>query len=113
MKWQRTLIVEGWRFPPHSYAVVNQWQLLALKRRGDVEIKFIDVPYYNPKWQRQGGLFDRVDEDLLKFIPIARPGECADVSFRITFPYDSRNFLDPNCRVWHIGISGYYSRDDC
>jgi glycosyltransferase involved in cell wall biosynthesis len=84
----KTLIVEGWRFLPHSYAVVNQWQLLALKRRGDVDIKCIDVPYYNPKWQRQGGLFDRVDEDLLKSIPIARPDECADVSLRIAAPYD-------------------------
>src|SRR5262249_48424814 len=35
-----------------------------------------------------GGLFDRVDEDVLKSIPIARPSACADVSFRITFPYD-------------------------
>jgi glycosyltransferase involved in cell wall biosynthesis len=85
---KKTLIVEGWRFLPHSYAVVNQWQLLALKRRGDVEIKFVDVPYYSPKWQRQGGLFGREEEDLLQSIPIARPGECADVSFRISYPYD-------------------------
>ena len=83
----KTLIIEGWRFLPHSYAVVNQWQLLALKRRGDVEIKFVDMPYYNPKWQRHAGLFDKVEEDLLNSIPTARPGECADVSFRITFPY--------------------------
>ncbi len=33
----KTPIVEGWRFLPHSYAVVHQWQLLALKRRGDVD----------------------------------------------------------------------------
>jgi glycosyltransferase involved in cell wall biosynthesis len=84
----KTLIVEGWRFLPHSYAVVNQWQLLALKRRGDVEIKFVDMPYYNPKWQRHAGLFNKLEEDLLNSIPTARPGECADVSFRITAPYN-------------------------
>jgi hypothetical protein len=30
---KKSLIVEGWRFLPHSYAIVNQWQLLALLRR--------------------------------------------------------------------------------
>jgi glycosyltransferase involved in cell wall biosynthesis len=84
----KTLIVEGWRFLPHSYAVVNQWQLLALKRRGDIEIKFVDTPYYNPKWQRHTGLFDKVEEDLLKSIPTARAGESADVNLRVTFPYN-------------------------
>jgi hypothetical protein len=29
---KKSLIVEGWRFLPHSYAIVNQWQLLALLR---------------------------------------------------------------------------------
>src|SRR5262249_7878603 len=47
-----------------------------------------DVPYFNPKWQRHAGLFDKEEEDLLNSIPTARPGEYADVSFRITAPYN-------------------------
>lgn len=84
----KTLIVEGWRFLPHSYAVVNQWQLLALKRRNDIDLKCVDLPYFGPKWQRQAGLLDKANEDLLKSIPLAHPGESADVNFRLAYPFD-------------------------
>ena len=50
------LIVEGWRFVPHSYAIVNQWQLLALARR-DIRLKVVDAPFHRP-WRTQAGLFD-------------------------------------------------------
>ena len=79
------LIVEGWRFIPHSYAIVNQWQLLALSRRS-VQLKVIDAPFFRP-WQTQSGLFDATDEHALRALAVAQPGEIADVTLRIFAPF--------------------------
>ena len=84
----RTLIVEGWRFFAHSYAVVNQWQLLALMRRGDIAVKVRDAPLYDRTWQPQDGLFDAQTEQMLKRIEIAAPSESADATLRIVYPFD-------------------------
>ena len=83
-----TLIIEGWRFLAHSYAVVNQWQLLALLRRNDVDVKVRDAPYHDREWRRQDGLFEVQTEHVLKSLRVAEPGESADATLRISFPFD-------------------------
>jgi glycosyltransferase involved in cell wall biosynthesis len=85
---QKSLIVEGWRFLPHSYALVNQWQLLALSRRSDVALKVIDLPLYSNRWKRQEGLFDPVAEECLQHLEVAHAQAIADVTLRISFPFD-------------------------
>ena len=89
-----SLIVEGWRFVPHSYAIVNQWQLLALLRR-DIRLKVVDAPFHRP-WQIQTGLFEPPAEQSLRLLEIARPGESADVTLRISAPF---NFSPSASRV--------------
>jgi len=84
----RTLIVQGWQFLPHSYAIVNQWQLLALRRRNDITLKVQHAPLYRAHWQPQAGLFEPRDEEALRAIPTAAPGESADIAMRISYPYD-------------------------
>jgi glycosyltransferase involved in cell wall biosynthesis len=84
----KSLIVEGWRFLAHSYAIVNQWQLLALSRRTDVAVKVIDVPLYARRWQTQEGLFEQRAEQALRSIETAKPDESADVTLRISAPFD-------------------------
>ena len=84
----KSLIVEGWRFLAHSYAIVNQWQLLALSRRTDVAVKVIDVPFFARRWQTQEGLFEQRAEQALRSIETAKPDESADVTLRISFPFD-------------------------
>ena len=81
-----SLIVEGWRFIPHSYAIVNQWQLLALAHRS-VQLKVRDAPFFRP-WQTQSDLFSPADEHALRSLPMAQPGETADVTLRIFAPFD-------------------------
>jgi glycosyltransferase involved in cell wall biosynthesis len=83
-------VVEGWRFIPHSYAVVNQWQLLALSRRDDINLRVRDIPYFNPAWKRVSGLFDAGQEAALSTLPVADEGAFRHATLRITFPY---NFL--------------------
>jgi glycosyltransferase involved in cell wall biosynthesis len=84
----KSLIVEGWRFLPHSYAVVNQWQLLALARRPDLSLKIIDAPLYHPEWKPEEGLFRPADEEELRTLPVAKPDERADVTLRVFARYD-------------------------
>jgi glycosyltransferase involved in cell wall biosynthesis len=82
----KRLIVEGWRFLPHSYAIVNQWQLLALLRR-NIALKVVDVPFYRPSWQAQAGLFEPTAEQALRSIEVAQPAESADVTLRVFYPF--------------------------
>lgn len=84
----KTLIVEGWRFLSHSYAIVNQWQLLALARRTDVAVKIIDAPFANLAWRKQERVFDERSEEVLRSMTPARRGESADVTLKIFAPYD-------------------------
>lgn len=84
----RHLIVEGWRFLAHSYAMVNQWQLLAFLRRSDVSLKVRDLPFYARRWQAQSGLFDAQSEGALNSIDVATEDERADITLRISFPFD-------------------------
>jgi hypothetical protein len=83
---RKSLIVEGWRFLPHSYAIVNQWQLLALRSR-NINLKVIDVPFYRASWQTQTGLFDSASEQALQSLKVAQPEESADVTLRIFSPF--------------------------
>jgi glycosyltransferase involved in cell wall biosynthesis len=83
---RKSLIVEGWRCLPHSYAIVNEWQLLALLRR-NVALKVVDVPFYRRSWQAQTGLFEPQAEQVLRSIERAQPGETADVTLRIFAPF--------------------------
>jgi glycosyltransferase involved in cell wall biosynthesis len=80
--------VEGWRFIAHSYAIVNQWQLLALSRQKETVVKVIDAPLHGRHWQTQEGLFDPQAERILRSFDLAESDESADVTLRIFFPLD-------------------------
>ncbi|HWU55300.1 MAG TPA: glycosyltransferase [Rhizomicrobium sp.] len=84
----RRLVVEGWRFLPHSYAIVNQWQLLSLLRRPDVELSVRDALIYGWDWSQQEGLFEPEEERVLKSLPVAQSDEKADLLLRLSFPLD-------------------------
>jgi glycosyltransferase involved in cell wall biosynthesis len=84
----KSLCVEGWRFIPHSYAMVNQWQLLSLLKRKDISLSVRDVPLFRSDWRRTKGLFNIEDEKRLASIPIVAANEVSDVTYRIAFPYN-------------------------
>lgn len=90
MSAQPKLLVEGWRFLPHSYALVNQWQLLALARRGDVALSHRDKPYLYKHWKPTRGIFSPGDEEAIAAIGQARNDEEFDAVYRIDFPFDFR-----------------------
>lgn len=82
------LAVEGWRSLSHSYAVVNQWQLLSLAKRRDVVLRVKDVSFCNAFWREQPGLFSESDELVLRGIEKVRPDFLPDATWRMAYPYD-------------------------
>jgi glycosyltransferase involved in cell wall biosynthesis len=83
----RNPLVEGWRFIPHSYAIVNAHQLLELRKSPLVRVRHRDKPFHLPNWSRVSGLLDPAQERAIADIP--GPGEQkSDAVYRISFPYD-------------------------
>ena len=80
-----TILIEGWRFVPHSYAIVNQWQCLELLRRGN-RLAMHDLPYFRKAWKPIRGLHDDPTEALLARIPPLPEGERAQSVLRISVP---------------------------
>jgi glycosyltransferase involved in cell wall biosynthesis len=83
----KTLLVEGWRFIPHSYAMVNHYHLLEILRRPDITVYHRDVPYISPTWKPVPGLLPPEDEAKLRAIPAEPPGLKADAMLRIGYPH--------------------------
>ena len=57
--------VEGWRFLPHSFATVNQFQCLEFLKRSYIKLYHHDVPYWNPGWRPVSGLFEKAQEIIM------------------------------------------------
>lgn len=85
-----TLVVEGWRFIPHSYALVNQHQLAALAGRTGLDLFHRDLPYYNPVWTPRPGTMPAESERRVRAIPPPPPDLVPDALLRIAVPYDFR-----------------------
>jgi len=82
------LLVEGWRFIPNSFAIVNQFQCLELLHRKDIELRHRDIPYWNPHWKSESGLLPPDLEQELRSLPGPPPGETADITLRMGCPFD-------------------------
>ncbi len=82
------ITVEGWRQLPHSYSLVNHYQLRQLLRHDHVSIYHRDLPLLTPSWNCTSGLHDAVDETLVMAIPEPPAEFVADVTYRIGCPFD-------------------------
>ena len=47
-----SLVIEGWRGLNHSYAMVNQYQLLELMNY-DLDLFHVDLPFYKASWNTE------------------------------------------------------------
>lgn len=83
---QHKIVIEGWRNIPHSYAMVNQFQLLELCDRPNLKIFHHDVPYLRSHWRPVADLFDPIAAQKLQQIP-PPPQETADAILRMSIPY--------------------------
>jgi len=77
------LLIEGWRFVPHSYALVAQSHCLSLLRRSDIDLRFLDLPYYYDTWQRTRGVFAPYQEQALVELRAPEAGFIPDAIFSV------------------------------
>jgi glycosyltransferase involved in cell wall biosynthesis len=89
------IIVEGWRFLPHSYAIVNQFQLLEMLKYPNLETFHKDIPYLDENWQPSIGLLDATTEAAIANIPQPSESLEAGATLRISVPY---NFAPSNTK---------------
>ena len=85
----RDILVSGWRFIPHSYAVVSQSLCLEFMRRAPgLRLYFEDAPYHNATWQPVAGMFGAEADAALRSIPPLPADRTADAEIRLSFPLD-------------------------
>ena len=105
---QRRLQFEGWRFIHHSYALVAQAHCLCLLRRGDIDLRFRDLPYYYPDWKTTRGLVAPEEERVLAALRAPEAGFLPEATFSMraeesdfTAPSSGRKFVfgTPEYRV--------------
>lgn len=83
------LKLEGWRGIPHSYALVNQHQMLELSRRRGITLFHRDRPFADPRWSGLRGTGGFHPDAAARLAHIPRPDGPADVTFRILYPHDA------------------------
>ena len=100
------LLIEGWRFRPHSYALVNQMQCLELLKRPDVKLFHSEYEYLPMLGGECSGLLKDTQEAAIRAIP--RPdGKPFDAVYRIGYPYnfgpgEARTFVFATCERMRV-----------
>ena len=84
----KKVLIEGWRGICHSFAMVNQYQLLEMSGSPTLSICHSDLPYYIPQWADSDNDpgFPLEMENLIRGIPEPR-WEIVDTVYRIGFPF--------------------------
>ncbi len=84
----KKILIEGWRGINHSYALVNQNQLLAL-RQMDLNLAHHDLPFYQDFWNSDNNDcgFDTLQKHNIASVRLGSPHQSFDVTYRISFPY--------------------------
>jgi glycosyltransferase involved in cell wall biosynthesis len=89
---QLTILVEGWVKYPHSYALVNVYQLLALHKKQGVKLLFKEKPPYQESWpvldDLTGIILTEEESRTLSSIKRWNGKERVDIVYRISFPFD-------------------------
>jgi len=96
------LRIEGWRKINHSYAVVNQFQLLELIKRSDLTLSHLDLPYLHSHWGEQQNGIGLSKQDIFNLdglVPANLQTGC-DAIYRIGSPLD----LDRNIEQARLAV---------
>lgn len=107
---KKKILIEGWRGINHSYAMVNQYQLLEMKGM-DLELQHLDLPFFNEKWNSidNDSGFEEGDRQKIASIPVVNPTQNQDVTYRISFPY--RLYPSQSQKLLVFGTSEFQNID--
>ncbi len=103
----KNVLIEGWRGINHSYALVNQHQLIELQKI-NINLFHTDLPYCSEDWNRQKNAngFDEQSNKAIQSIPgPASTDQRFDVIYRISFPY--RYYPGNSERLYVFGTSEF------
>jgi glycosyltransferase involved in cell wall biosynthesis len=81
----KSVVIEGWRRSNHSYALVNQHQLLELRKDARLRLFHVDVPFYRPHWAQIDGGLTGDERRFIEELP-GPDGLASDAIYRIGFP---------------------------
>ena len=82
----KTLVIEGWRTSPHSYALVNQHQLLHLLEEPRLRVFHRDIPFFQAQWATLDSGLPAVLQARLAAIAPPPAVLTADLTYRISYP---------------------------
>ncbi len=85
------ILIEGWRGINHSYALVNQWQILELIKTE--KLYFKDIPYVSKKWDTNKNFsgLDKETSNIIDKIPNINEQQTFDITYRISSPFNFDN----------------------
>ena len=83
----KTLLIEGWRGINHSYALVNQHQLLHFAQHPDLAVYHLDMPFSDSEWRKTNSGFDDYESAAIAAYGPPPAGLKIDVLYRMTFPF--------------------------
>lgn len=85
------ILIEGWRNINHSYALVNQWQILELIKSS--KLFFEDVPFIYEKWNsiNNSSGFNNDIKNLINNIKSPDKSQNLDITYRISSPFNFDN----------------------
>jgi glycosyltransferase involved in cell wall biosynthesis len=88
------VLIEGWIDYPHSYSIVNIYQILALLKKDGIKLFLKIVPPYNEDWELINLLDIVTVDELDKINKIPRIKNVIDaqidIIYRISYPFDTR-----------------------
>ena len=111
---EKTLLVEGWRGVNHSYALINQNQLLGLQRLAGLRVLHRDLPFAFRHWNKteNDAGFSSGDRMLLDGLREPDPDQRAiDGVYRICSPFrtgvgsGSADFRTTTFMITELGLS--------
>jgi len=107
----KKLLIEGWRGINHSYAMVNQYQMLALAKL-NIDFCHHDLPFFNPNWNQDQNFcgFDESAIARLNEVKIFADQDQIDATYRISYPY--RLYPSKSDHLFVFGTSEYQSVTD-
>ena len=100
----KSLLIEGWRSSPHSYALVDQHQSLCLAGDARFTLYHSDVPFHRPEWQQLDAGFSTESKALLAGLSTP-PHLPVDRIYRVSWPL--RAHVGPAERVFVFGTCEY------
>ena len=89
---KRSLLVQGWTGINHSYAMVNQYQMIELMKDSTLKLFAQEMSLYDQRWSKEknGSGFSDAESALLANVS-AYAGESVDAIYRIHTPNTLEN----------------------